>query len=35
VGGGRWEVQVEVEERVTRALAGDEGLRAWLWGVVG
>jgi hypothetical protein len=32
---GRWEVQVEVEESVMRALAGDEGLRAWLWGMVG
>ena len=34
-GRGMWEVQVELEERVMRALAGDGGLRAWLWGAVG
>jgi hypothetical protein len=34
-GRGMWEVQVELEESVMRALAGDGGLRAWLWGAVG
>ena len=34
-GRGMWEVQIELEERVMRALAGDGGLRAWLWGAVG
>ncbi|KAM0692155.1 hypothetical protein Q7P36_008356 [Cladosporium allicinum] len=34
-GRGMWEVQIELEERVMRALADDGGLRAWLWGAVG